>query len=693
MDIKLKKFSHSIVTKIIVFIITILCFLGIIRSLVEIEMLNNQDFTSLGEDHYLESEAYILENEQVIIHLLKLLNEYKNEDFIMDGGSISEEEMQMEKEILFENYIGYSDPYQEGLYDPESNAKFNKEYADEIAQAKDKLIRADLRNYHALLQQIDSYEEPLFFATDGKNTFTNTNLDERKQFESFPAYMIFEGYKQDIHPVETKDSSAFYWITEAIHEQDLSNMNIYLAFSEAFLEQKTKEWQETKTALSKSLSQIVGFSIGFILSLFYLVLVIGRKSFKDQKLHFHAGDKIYNDMYIILTMTLLFLYAVVLDDIFHEVLPILVPILIPMIVLTLFLFLTLVKQVKNKSLFTHTLIFVWGKKLAQFIGDVYHSGGVARKTVLLVVGYPILIALTFFMFPVTIGAAAWFTLRRVKSFQAIQDGVETIKDGNLNHRINIQSTGEFGKLATNINSITAGLNKAVDNELKSERLKTELITNVSHDIRTPLTSIITYVDLLKNETDSEKRNDYIEVLDQKSKRLKTLTDDLFDAAKATSGNIPVHFEKIDIVSLITQGLGEVSDKIEAHDLDFRVSYPEERMYLNADGKLLWRSFENVLSNIFKYSLHGSRVYLTIEDRGKECLITFKNISAYELNISPDELMERFKRGDESRSSQGSGLGLSIAKSLIEIQSGRFQIDIDGDLFKAMIYLPKHPDLD
>lgn len=203
-----------------------------------------------------------------------------------------------------------------------------------------------------------------------------------------------------------------------------------------------------------------------------------------------------------------------------------------------------------------------------------------------------------------------------------------------------------------------------------------------------MTSIITYVDLLKQEKDLSKIEEYVEVLDQKSKRLKILTNDLFEAAKASSGNIPVHFEQIDIVSLITQGLGEVNSKIEAMELDIKFNYPDNKVYIKADGKLLWRSLENLLSNIFKYALRGSRVYIDIEEVGKEILITFKNISAYELNISAEELMERFTRGDESRSSQGSGLGLSIAKSLIEIQKGRFDIQVDGDLFKSMIYMPK-----
>src|SRR5690625_4555312 len=182
--------------------------------------------------------------------------------------------------------------------------------------------------------------------------------------------------------------------------------------------------------------------------------------------------------------------------------------------------------------------------------------------------------------------------------------------------------------------------------------------------------------------------EYIEILDQKSKRLKVLTDDLFAAAKASSGDIPVDLQHIDVVALVNQGIGEVSEQISEKNLTFKLNYLEEKMYVLADGKLLWRSIENILSNIFNYALEGSRVYIDITHLGDLTLISFKNMSKYELNITEDELMERFKRGDESRTSQGSGLGLSITKSLIENQNGTFEINIDGDLFKSMIYLPR-----
>jgi signal transduction histidine kinase len=252
----------------------------------------------------------------------------------------------------------------------------------------------------------------------------------------------------------------------------------------------------------------------------------------------------------------------------------------------------------------------------------------------------------------------------------------------------VEGIPEFKQLSVTINSIADGLKNAVSNQVKSERMKAELITNVSHDLKTPLTSIITYIDLLKSEgLHSENAEKYLGIIDNKSQRLKALTEDLFEAAKASSGSIAVNLEKLDAVSLINQGLGELSDKIEESGLNFKTNMPSSKLLVYADGKLLWRVIENLLSNVFKYALPNSRVYIDTFATAEYVKIIIKNISAYELNINEEELMERFKRGDASRHSEGSGLGLSIAKSLTELQGGSFHIEIDGDLFKATIELP------
>lgn len=682
----MKSYSHSIITKIVAFIIAILCVTGIVQAFIEVEIDGN--FGSITENHYLESSTYIQESEGLIRDLTLLLGKYKSEEHILSGKSIRQGEWKSAENELFYSDFHHSRDYQHELSEKKNFEIFKEEYKDELTQMKEQMIKDDLRQYHMLSQNLDEYE-PLFYASDGIHEFANSTKTKKEQFENYPAYMLFEEHKREVHPKVTEKNQRLHWVTERMDDLELENTVVFIALSEPYLNQKMEEWQAEKTIATTNLYQIIGYLVGFVLAFIYLVTVVGRRSFQDQALHFRPVDNLYNDVNLALCFLLFPLWIVLVYDLFGNmaVTNIIITFLIAAFELTLILI--LVKHLKNRTIFKHTLLYTLISRLVKFIGEVYKSGNVAVKTVLIVIGYPILIALTFFMFPITIGIAAWFAFKKVKSFQQVQEGIEIIKEGNLHHRIEVGGNGEFAKLSTNVNSITDGLKKAVDSELKSERLKTELITNVSHDIRNPLTSIITYVDLLKNEKDRTKVDNYIEVLDQKAQRLKLLTDDLFEASKASSGNIPVSLEKIAIVSLITQGLGELNDKIEANGLDIKLNYPEEKVYVTADGRLLWRTIENLLSNIFNYTLTQSRVYIDIEDLGDEIRISFKNISAYELNISADELMERFKRGDDSRNSEGSGLGLSIAKNLVEIQKGKFEIHVDGDLFKAMIYLPKH----
>ncbi|MGL5352778.1 MAG: sensor histidine kinase, partial [Clostridium sp.] len=280
-----------------------------------------------------------------------------------------------------------------------------------------------------------------------------------------------------------------------------------------------------------------------------------------------------------------------------------------------------------------------------------------------------------------------YLITKLGYLNEIMNGVNKIKAGELNYKIDIKGNNEFTVLAENINAIGSGLDNAIEERVKSERMKSELITNVSHDLKTPLTSILNYVDLLKQEeVKPEHLNDYITILDQKSKRLKVLIEDLFEAAKATSGTVELNIEKIQLNQLLTQSIAEMEGKINEANLDMKINFPENKIYINADGKKLFRVFENLISNIVKYSLGGTRVYIDLCSDDENAYVTFKNISAYELDFEDGEITERFKRGDASRSEEGSGLGLSIAKGLIEIQGGEFTIQSDGDLFKATVKL-------
>lgn len=278
--------------------------------------------------------------------------------------------------------------------------------------------------------------------------------------------------------------------------------------------------------------------------------------------------------------------------------------------------------------------------------------------------------------------------KRNLALKSISDDIENIRSGNLDYKVKRTGVSTADKIADNVNHISEGMKIAAENQLKSERLKVELITNVSHDLKTPLTSMINYIDLLKNEKCGEQSaKHYIDIIDGKTQRLKTLVDDLFDIAKANSGNIKMQIEKICFNELINQTIAENEHKISYSGLDFRLDLPEQDIYIKADGNRLWRVIDNLVSNAVKYSLKGTRVYITLFAEADKAVMEMKNIAGYEMDFSSDEIVERFARGDKSRSAEGSGLGLSIAKSFTELQNGSFNVIVDGDMFKAVLKMP------
>ena len=274
-------------------------------------------------------------------------------------------------------------------------------------------------------------------------------------------------------------------------------------------------------------------------------------------------------------------------------------------------------------------------------------------------------------------------------FGRLLEGAKRMRSGDLESKVDDKYlVGCFREFAGELNGLADVAMVAAQNQLKSERMKTELITNVSHDIKTPLTSIINYVDLLEKPHTAEEEKAYVEVLSRQSQRLKKLIDDLMEMSKASTGNIQVEIGEIDAVEAVTQALGEFADKLTTAGLTPVFHQSEENIMLLADGRLLWRAMSNVLSNAVKYAMPGTRLYVDVSAAGDKALISFKNISGAQLNISAEELMERFVRGDSSRNTEGSGLGLNIAKSLMELQKGQLQLLVDGDLFKVTLVFPR-----
>ncbi len=446
------------------------------------------------------------------------------------------------------------------------------------------------------------------------------------------------------------------------------------------------------------------------------------------------------------------------------------------ILLALLCFVSLVKKLKARMFWEKS--FFGGIALSIYRGIASSDKTMVKVMVLLIGG--MLLSMTWFGAVLVLAAVILCIPRLVRQFTEIRGGVREVKSGNLTYRIPVETdrrgnVGELGRLAADINEISQASNLAVQNELKNQRMKTELISNVSHDLKTPLTSMVSYIDLMKQEgLDSPHAPEYLEILDEKTQRLKVLTENLFEAAKASSGAIPVHMESIDLGSLVSQSLGEMSARLAAQELDIIVenhcaqgtptanaawesaaSRPVGQVEADAadgmdgaaagiasagprvmaDGQLLWRVIENLLGNVSKYALPGSRVYLDISSVNRKAgsaagtaasagipgtsqnaaagragmeasvgcstsagtasagaaangfvLLEVKNISRDRLNISADELMERFKRGDESRNTEGSGLGLAIARDLTKLMDGVFEITVDGDLFKASVLL-------
>lgn len=446
--------------------------------------------------------------------------------------------------------------------------------------------------------------------------------------------------------------------------------------------------------------------IVFVLSLCFLYCSAGhRKGFDGIKLN--AIDRIPFDIYTaIIGIFALFVLSVFDNFLEIELFEVLVCILCATLLYFLILaytisFATRLKTntlIKNNIIYKATLILVKGfKNCFKVIKYLFLNLSLVKKTFLLI---SVIVFFEFILILIGIESAEvmlvlWListvllstsVLLVVIAMQKIKEGGEKIALGDLSHKIDTTYMFyDFKSFAESLNNINLGLQSAVNEKMKSERFKTELITNVSHDIKTPLTCMINYVDLIKKEEiENETIKQYVEVLDRQSVRLKKLIEDLVEASKASTGNITVNLTECDVGALLSQTIGEFDERLGRVGLIPVLSQPEKQLKIKADGRHLWRIFENLMSNICKYSQENTRVYIEACEKDGKVFITFKNISKYELNISSSELFERFVMGDASRNTEGSGLGLTISKSLVEIQNGQIELVIDGDLFKVVL---------
>ena len=458
-----------------------------------------------------------------------------------------------------------------------------------------------------------------------------------------------------------------------------------------------------------ALIAVAAVSFAVCLALFVFLLCAAGHKDGVPGIHLNWVDRIPLDLYLVLAVAAggcIFAAGIELANASIAIAVFVVAVLLVFAVLLIMsVFMTLATRFKSGAFWKNTIIFYILRFLARTLRAI--GTGISYcavhlplywQTGLIFVGISLAELFVLAAFSRSAVVVIWVIAKLAEapllvllavSLQKLKSGGEALAAGNLNASVDLNHMyGVLKHHGENLNSIAQGIQKAVQQQLKSERFRTDLITNVSHDIKTPLTSIINYVDLLKKQdVQPEQAKEYLAVLDRQSARLKKLTEDLVEASKASSGTLPVHLEAVDVNVLLSQVSGEYQSRFELCRLEPIVKLAPENPQILADGKLLWRVFDNLLSNICKYAMPGTRVYFTSEVLDSRVQISFKNISNYPLDITADELMERFVRGDSSRSTEGSGLGLSIAQSLTGLQKGSFDLVVDGDLFKANISFP------
>lgn len=480
-------------------------------------------------------------------------------------------------------------------------------------------------------------------------------------------------------------------------------------------------WLQEEAVVVKIVARAVAMCAVALLLLCYLLIVCGKN--KHGELKYSWVDCIYLELQAGIVAIAGYIAAVIgfplLDYYLTEQISsvVLWGVAVCVAVISAFLLsflLSVTRNIKNhrigKSLLSFRILVTLGKISSRFFCWIWRtvrkffcrlSGALSEKYSAIMIGmlvvYTVLIVFCSIFLPyspvwlfldvILLGFAAWIVSCRTKDIGQIKEGIRRIREGDMSYKIPEPNASDLKTAAENLNEISKGMDAAVAGKARAERMKSELITNVTHDLKTPITSIITYTELLgKVENMPEAGLDYANIIFQKAYRLKKLTQDLFDISKAQSGNEQVLLERLDVALLLSQSLGEHDREVQQSNLTFCVNLPKE-LYIQADGRKMSRVISNLLHNILKYSMKQTRVFISAVEKDGQAVIEFKNISAYPMNFEAQDIVGRFVRGDESRTTEGNGLGLAIAKSYTELCGGKLEIVIDGDMFKTLLYFP------
>ena len=656
--------KKSTTFKAISFICIPICIIAVILSIFAVYVKNGTDF---NESKYYASGSFVT---LYIDDLSNVCNDliYNNENYynIKDG----------------ENTIYYTNRqlYNSNVKDFKYLVIYNNKAITNIEISKELNTIDSIKEY---IQNLQGYEN-----VNIQNGLVNSTNDSIKRMSTG----CLSTFTKTYYMIE--DNEKNYYTTSC------TDFEIYSSYKAEF-KQNSKE-----IAISNMLKKVplindgcyiiipVG-SIIAMLMVIYLAVSIGE----DKKLNYF--DKIPLEIVGFVAIIISVIPFIFLADYFYSTgndyvggISIIITVALFIYVIACVCMITFVRRLKAKSFWKTTIIgkiFYWFKDV--LLKNISYSIGTTAKVILvfLLIGFITFLIMLIFRGALSViliialyGYIMYRTIIFFKECSKIEKKIEEVRDGNNQLPLDVNEfSSEFQNVATSINNISEGIETAVQERMKSERLKAELITNVSHDIKTPLTSIINYSDLLKNEKiDNEKANEYIEIIYSKSQRLKRLTEDLIEASKIQTGNVSLKKEKINIIELIRQAVGEFEDKFSKKGLNTIIDCKQSEIFIFADSRYMYRIIENLFSNISKYALENSRVYIDIGVFGDDVNIAIKNISKDKLNISADELMQRFVRGESSRTTEGSGLGISIAQNLTTLQDGKFDLVLDGDLFKV-----------
>ena len=730
MATKLKKSKlYSAKTKILA-IILVLCS-ALVTCLNLVYVMDMSFESGLSYNSYFDTETFYSQYSQLVRDVVNTKLVFKSEENIKSGNALNEEKVIYN--FALDNGLGEYVIYSEAnavkhvtFSNSDDQEYFNNRYPDYKQQA----IQDQLYEYEDAIKELERYTD-FYYCLVNTRTGNEVSNREAEEIENLKINSFLDGrytkgkvvYDTEYYYNYTDEGKLVNYFYYDNYLDSVSRILLnsgYTLYAGVSDDVETgngvfaKQYQAFESRRLNAPRAVMAAAVGAILMIIgmvYLVITAGKTS-KNSEVTLIAVDYVFNDISTLIFLAVAYVSYILarrmIESIYYMngewliMLKGFICLLFMIDVVVLINYLTCMsRQIKKRRLFSNTVVGYFIRWVASF----FKESTFRIWIILCLIMYAVINCLLMFVacksyssIPIIILiifdlAGIFFAARALTSIKKIMVAVKETSEGNFDKKVNPDEISPALKnFATDVSNMQNGLKQAVGRAVKGEKMKTELITNVSHDLKTPLTSIITYVDLLKREElNNEKAENYVAILDEKTNRLKQLIEDLVEASKASSGNLAVTKNKINLRELIEQALGEFEERIEKSDLEFKINATED-VYIYADGRHMWRIAENLITNALKYAMPKTRVFIDIFSTERDGVLTIKNVSAIPIdNVDLKSLTERFVRGDASRTTEGAGLGLSITKSLSEIQDGRLEITADGDVFKATVKIPLFTD--